>query len=213
MLYWVRENQPLINFGLLIGAIVYTIVTGFILRVSARQLRTMVQPALTLKGPFMDSHHPALQMGSLGFQNNGSGPALNIIVKVAVRQGSVLNRSPKFDVETRCLPSAVEAGAEFVLPTLHTAVESSQGATGNLMYKLLHEYEVFISYASIAGAKYLTHLSVGLAGDIDSFYVGEMSVARRVRIRAGILWRYYRQRNEIRRRLRQRGKQDSRPTV
>lgn len=153
MLYWVRENQPLINFGLLIGAIVYTIITGFILRVSAQQLRTMVQHALTLKGPFMDRDHPALQMGSLGFQNSGNGPALNIIVKVAVHHGSALNRSPKFDVETRRLPSAVEAGAGFVLPTLHTAVETSQGQTGNLMHKLLHQYEVFISYASIAGAK------------------------------------------------------------
>lgn len=54
-MYWIKENQPLINFGLLIGAIVYTIITGFILRTSARQLRTMVQPALTLKGPFSDS--------------------------------------------------------------------------------------------------------------------------------------------------------------
>jgi hypothetical protein len=74
MMYWIRENQPLINFGLLLGAIVYTIITGFILRVSARQLRTMVQPALTLKGPFTDSRQPALHLGSLRFQIPGPEP-------------------------------------------------------------------------------------------------------------------------------------------
>ncbi len=45
MMDWTRENQALINFGLLIGALVYTMITGFILRVSARQIRTMVQLA------------------------------------------------------------------------------------------------------------------------------------------------------------------------
>jgi hypothetical protein len=72
-------------------------------------------------------------------------------------------------------------------------VETSNGPSGETMYKLLHEYEVFISYISIAGARYLTHLSIGLAGSIDSFYVGEKSLVRRARIWVGISWRFYRQ--------------------
>ena len=201
-MYWIKENQPLINFGLLIGAIVYTIITGFILRTSARQLRTMVQPALTLKGPFSDSRRPALELGSIWFQNSGAGPALNIEIKVAVYQGPALELSPKLGTETTNLPNAIEAGGKFPLPSLHTAVETGQGPTGNPWYKLLHEYEVFVSYASIAGAKYLTHLSIGMVGSVDSSYVGEESVSRRARVWAGILWRYHRQRISLRRKLR-----------
>jgi hypothetical protein len=200
-MHWIRENQPLINFGLLIGAIVYTIITGFILRVSARQLRTMVQPALTLKGPFTDSRQPALHLGSLRFQNSGAGTALNIVIKVAVYHGPALEIVPKLDTETTSLPNALEARGEFTLTNLHTAVETSFGDSGSPLYKLLHEYEVFVSYASIAGAKYLTHFSIGMAGSVDSSYVGEGSRRRRARIWAGILWRY-RQRASLRKKIR-----------
>jgi hypothetical protein len=198
---WIRENQPLINFGLLVGAIVYTIITGFILRMSARQLRTMVQPALTLKGPFTNSRQPALELGSLWFQNRGPGTALNVVIRVTVHQRTARGLSPKLDTETTNLPNAIEAGAAFCLPSLHTAVEAGQGPTGNMLYKLLHEYEVFVSYSSIAGAKYLTHLSVGMAGTIDSSYVGEGSASHRAHIWAGILWRYHRQRVSLKRKL------------
>jgi hypothetical protein len=152
VLHWIQENQPLINFGLLVGAIVYTIITGLILRTSTRQVRTMVQPALTLNGPYADNRQPALNLGSLRFRNTGTGSALNVVIEVAVHQGSALNRLPTFDREITRVPSAVPPGAEYVLGSLHTAVESGRGPSGNLWYKLLHEYEVFFSYSSIAGA-------------------------------------------------------------
>ena len=198
---WIRKNQPIITFALAIGTFIYTIITYFILRVSARQLRTMVQPALTLRG-----REPLLKLGSLRFDNIGNGAALNIVTRIAVHSGSGLSRFPKFDTETTRLPSAVPAGGEFGISSLHTAVESFQDSYGQVMYKLLHEYEVFVYYESIATAKYVTHLSIGIGGSIDSSYVGKRSLIHLALLRAGIIWRYYRQRIPIWRKLRrQRG--------
>lgn len=88
---WTRENQPFINFGLLVGAITYTVITAFILRVSARQLRASVQPALTFKrslvGTERDARQPYLQRGVLEFQNSGVGAALNLTASIAVHAG------------------------------------------------------------------------------------------------------------------------------
>jgi hypothetical protein len=189
---WIRENQPFINFGLLVGAIIYTVITAFILRVSARQLRASVQPALTFKrsmvGTERDARQPFLQRGVLEFHNSGVGAALNLTAGIAVHAGGAVSRLPRFDKETTRYPIAIPAGADFVLQNLHTAVDS-----GSETFKQLHEYEVFISYSSIVGAKYLTHVSIGLAGSIDSFYVGERTLRRQLHIWIGIRWRFYRQ--------------------
>lgn len=99
-----------------------------------------------------------------------------------------MSRLPRFDKETTRYPIAISAGDDFVLRGLHTAVDSESE-----IFKQLHEYEVFISYSSIVGAKYLTHISIGLAGTIDSFYVGEKSLVRRLRVWIGVRSRFYRQ--------------------
>jgi hypothetical protein len=99
-----------------------------------------------------------------------------------------VSRFPRFAKETKRYPVAIPAGGDFALQNLHTAVDSESET-----FKQLHEFEVFISYSSIVGAKYLTHISIGLAGTIDSFYVGETSLVRRLRIWTGIRWRFYRQ--------------------
>jgi|SRR6185437_15925560 len=195
LLHWIIDNQPVINFGLLVGAVTYTFITGFILRTSAKQVRTAVQPALTLKQGTVverDTRQPYLHLGGLTFQNNGNGAALNVVTEVAVHNGGAVSRFPEFNVEAIRRPIAVRAGEDFLISSLHTAVEMEDSASGAHIYKQLHEYEVFVSYASIVGAKYLTHISIGLAGSIDSFYVGEQSLSRRVRIWVGIWWRFYR---------------------
>jgi hypothetical protein len=120
----------------------------------------------------------------LEFLNSGNGAALNLVTKVAIH--GAVSRFPKFDVETIRWRTAVQPGADFLMPNLHTAAEVGLGPSG-------HEYEVFVSYASVVGAKYLTHISIGLAGSIDSLYVGEQSLSRRARIWVGIRWRFYRQ--------------------
>jgi hypothetical protein len=187
---WIGDNQPLINFGLLVGAVVYTIITGLILRVSGRQLRATFQPALTLKrssiGANRNVHQPYLLLGGLEFQNSGHGAAINVIARVAVHRGGSVRRFPKFDTETVTVPNAVQAGEDWAIPRLLPAVEG--GGTEEF-----HEYEVFISYDSIVGAKYITHLSIGLAGTIEAFYAGERSLMRRVRIWTAIRWRFYSQ--------------------
>jgi hypothetical protein len=185
--HWIRDNQPLINFGLLLGAAIYTIITGFILRVSVKQARTAVQPALTLKRcPLfeLDPRDPYRHFGGLEFLNSGNGAALNLVTKVAIH--GAVSRFPRFDVETIRWRTAVQPGADFSIPNLHTAAEVGLGPSG-------HEYEVFVSYASIVGAKYLTHISIGLAGSVNSLYVGEQSLSRRARIWVGIRWRFYHQ--------------------
>ena len=154
---WIRDNQPVINFGLLVGAVAYTIITGLILRVSVKQVRTAVQPTLTLKRcPLFerDPSEPYRHFGGLEFLNSGSGAALNLVTKVAIH--GTVSRFPKFDVETIRWCTAVQPGADFLMPNLHTAAEVGLGPSA-------HEYEVFVSYASIVGAKYLTHISTGLA--------------------------------------------------
>lgn len=189
---WIRENQPFISFGLLVGAIVYTVITAFILRMSTRQLRASVQPALTFKrssvGTDRDARQPYILRGALEFQNSGVGAALNVTAKVAIHAGGAVSRYPKFDTETTRYRTATPAGGDFAFQGLHTAVDS-----GSETFKQLHEYEVFISYSSIVGAKYLTHISIGQAGTIDAFYVGERSLLRRLCVWIGICWRFYRQ--------------------
>src|ERR1035441_9010730 len=101
MMDWIRENQPLINFLVLLGVTLYTIITVLIWRVSRQQLKAAVRPALTLKcysiGPGRDPHHPYLNPGTLTFHNSGSGAALNLIVRVAVHWGGAASRYPQFD--------------------------------------------------------------------------------------------------------------------
>ena len=99
-----------------------------------------------------------------------------------------MSRFPRFDKETTRYPIAIPARGDFALKGLHTAVDSESET-----FKQLHEYEVFISYSSIVGAKYLTHISIGLAGTINSFYVGEKFLVRRLRVWIGVRSRFYRQ--------------------
>jgi hypothetical protein len=197
MMDWIRENQPFINFGLLVGAVLYTIITAFILRVSARQLRASVQPALTLKwfsvGVERDRRQPYLNPGPLTFHNSGSGAALNLISRIAVHAGGAASRYPQFDRQTTRVPTAIQAGGDFSPPSLHTAFKEGFGPSGAPVYEQLNEYEVFISYSSIVGAKYLTHVSIGQMGSIDSFYVGEKTLRRQLLIWIGVRWRFYRQ--------------------
>ena len=191
---WIKENQPLINFGLLIGAVVYTIITGFILRVSARQLKTTVQPVFTLKGSAAgtkpDNHQPYLyNLAVLTFQNSGNGTALNVATMTTVHLEG-LHCVPRFGTEEVKHPAAIAAGQDFKLGVPHTAVESHNDC-GNVSYKQLHPYEAFLLYDSIAGARYLTHISIGAAGTINSFYVERRSLGRRALLWSGIIWRFY----------------------
>ena len=205
---WIRENQPFVNLGLLVGAIFYTIITGFILRVSARQLRTMVQPVLTLKGSPLEAMSSDGQLfpytNELKFQNSGNGAALNVVIQVKVDSGTSDSRFPEFDTTTKRLPYAVRAGDDWGLLSPGSAVKTTFGPTGAPSYDVLHQFEIFISYASIAGSKYLTHVSIGQAGSIDSFSVGKRSGRRCACIWVGICWRFYRQRVPIWRKIRRR---------
>jgi len=193
---WIREYEPFINFGLLVGAILYTIITAFILRVSARQLRITVQPALTLKGPPFEDMSTDDQLSVYGNEvrltNSGNGAAVNVACKIAVHVEKGGDRFPKFNMKLKRVATCISVREDWLLLSPDTAVKTTLGPSGTPNYELLHRYEVFITYTSIVGAKYLTHLSIGQACNIDSFFVGPGSVRRRAAIWCGMLWRFYR---------------------
>src|SRR5690348_15698121 len=118
--YWALENQPLINFGLLVGTVLSALAAVWTSLVSIRQLQTAIRPAMTLE---------ALRGGGVCLRNSGNGTAVNMVAVVLVHTG--VKYWPTFTMRKFECVKAIVAGEDLkIIEPLTPAFQSTTESDG-----------------------------------------------------------------------------------